>query len=90
MRDVAGIPSKVLDGHVYKGGRLPAIQYYNLDEALSNEEEIIGEVEIINPKDIQYVSLNGHVTVQRFRFIRVAYNRSEDNSPANPEYFDTE
>lgn len=90
MRNIIGAPSEVMDGHVYKGGRLPTLQYRDLDDALSNEEEIIGEVEIINPKDIQCVFTNDAVNVERFRFIRVVYNRHEDNSPANPEYFDTE
>lgn len=82
--------SEAIDGHVYKDCHLQNLQYQDLDEALSNEEEIIGEVEIINPKDIEAVTIDGIVKVKRFRFIRVAYNRNEDKSPANPEYFDTE
>ena len=82
--------SEAINGHVYKDCHLQNLQYRDLDEALSNEEKIIGEVEIINPKDIEAVTIDGIVKVKRFRFIRVAYNRNEDNSPTNPEYFDTE
>lgn len=81
---------EAINGHVYKDCHLQNLQYRDLDEALSNEEEIIGEVEIINPKDIEAVTIDGVVRVKRFRFIGIAYNRSEDNSPSNPEYFDTE
>lgn len=82
--------SEAINGHVYKDCYLQNLQYRDLDEALSNEEEIIGEVEIINPKDIEAVTIDGIVKVKRFRFIRVAYNRNEDKSPTNPEYFDIE
>lgn len=54
------------------------------------KKKLLEKVEIINPKDIEAVTIDGIVKVKRFRFIRVAYNRNEDNSPTNPEYFDTE
>lgn len=90
IRNRPYIFSEAINGHVYKDCHLQNLQYRDLDEALSNEEEIIGEVEIINPKDIEAVTIDGIVKVKRFRFIKVVYNRNEDKSPTNPEYFDIE